>query len=269
MTQPDQAQPERAGQARPEDVRELAETVQELARDDIEPAQRRTLLGRLVHDQIRRQGTRALVRPKAATRWMADAITDVVPHLPVRELETLRRHYAGLDGDELAERLVRNAARVTAGIGAAAGGIATFEWVATPTLLSVPILLAAETVAVVAVEIKLIGELHEVYRQPVPGDGTQRAVALVQAWAHRRGVNPLAPGLGVAAAMGIAARKELRDQLLKRFGRNLTTLGPMLTGAAVAGYLNRRSTQQLGEDVRRDLRDRTDRSDGKELRAAG
>jgi hypothetical protein len=134
--------------------------------------------------------------------------------------------------------------------------VAAFEWVATPTLLSAPVLLAAETVAVVAVEIKLIGELQEVFHQPVRGNGTQRAVELIQAWAQRRGVNPLAPGRGVAAALGVAARKELRERLLKRFGRNLTTLGPMLTGAAVAGYLNRRATQQLGEEICKDLRGR-------------
>jgi hypothetical protein len=53
--------------------------------------------------------------------------------------------------------------------------------------------------------------------------------------------------------LGTAARKELRDRLLRRFGRNLTTLGPLLTGAAVAGYLNRRATLSLGEEVRKDL----------------
>jgi hypothetical protein len=42
--------------------------------------------------------------------------------------------------------------------------------------------------------------------------------------------------------------------LVKRFGRNLTTLGPLLTGAAVASYLNRKATKKLGEDVSRDLR---------------
>jgi hypothetical protein len=108
---------------------------------------------------------------------------------------------------------------------------------------------------VVAIEIKLIGELHEVYRVPVRGSGTQRAVALVQAWASRRGVNPMVPGVGVAAVLGTAARKELRDRLLRRFGRNLTTLGPMLTGAAVASFLNRRSTRSLGEKLSAELRD--------------
>src|SRR5688572_14618712 len=209
---------------------ELTEAVQELAEEDVEPARRRKLLGRLVRDQTRKLGVRQLFRPKAAVRWMADAIGDVTPHIPVRDVETLRRHHDGLDGEQLAERLVRNASRVTAGIGAAGGGVAAIEWVATPTLLSAPVLLAAETVAVVAVEIKLIGELHEVYRQPIPGSGTQRAVALIQAWAQRRGVNPLAPGRGVAAALSTASRKDLREQLLKRLGRNLTSLGPFLTG---------------------------------------
>jgi hypothetical protein len=42
--------------------------------------------------------------------------------------------------------------------------------------------------------------------------------------------------------------------LLRRVGRNLTTLGPFLTGAAVASYLNRRATHRLGDRVRGDLR---------------
>ena len=114
-------------------------------------------------------------------------------------------HHGGLEGDALAERLIRNAARVTAGIGAAGGGVAAVEWAVTPSLLSAPVLLAAETVAVVAVEMKLIGELHAVYGRPVEGTGTQRAAALIQAWAERRGINPLRVGGSVAAAMGTAA----------------------------------------------------------------
>lgn len=241
---------------------DLTETVKELAEEDVQPARRRKLLGRLVRDQTAKRGVRDLFNPKKAVTWMADAVAEIAPHLPVRDLETLRKHHDGLDGEQLAERLVRNAARVTAGIGAAGGGVAAVEWVATPTLLSAPVLLAAETVAVVAVEMKLIGELHEVYGRPVPGTGTQRAVELVQAWANQRGVNPLAPGRGITTALGVAARKELRDRLLKRLGRNLTTLGPLLTGAAVAGFLNRKATQSLGEKIRKDLSEQKQLSEG-------
>jgi len=248
-----QAGAQGTGDERAAEAAELSDAVAALTDEDLDTSSRRRLLGRLVRVQIRERGLRDLFRPKAAVRWVTDAVADVAPYIPVRDLETLRRHHDGLDGDQLAERLVRNAALVTAGIGAAGGGVAAVEWAVTPALLSAPVLLAAETVAVVAVEMKLIGELHEVYGRPVPGNGAQRAVALLQAWANGRGVNPITAGVGIGAVLGTAARKELRDRLLRRFGRNLTTLGPLLTGAAVAGYLNRRATRRLGEDVRRDL----------------
>jgi hypothetical protein len=232
---------------------ELGKALAELSEESVPTAERKRLLRRIARQvPVRRIGT--MFRPKAVARWMADTVADVAPHIQVRDLETLRRHHDGLDGEALAERLVRNASRVTAGVGAAGGGIAAVEWAATPTLLTAPVLLAAETVAVVAVEIKLIGELHEVYGNPVPGTGAQRAMHLVQAWSQQRGFNPLTPGVGIGAVLGTAARKELRDRLLRRFGRNITTLGPLLTGAAVAGYLNRRATQALGDRIRDDLR---------------
>lgn len=231
---------------------DLGKTVAALTADDLEPAGRARLLGRLV-DDVRRRGLGQMFRPKAALRWMTDVIGDVAPHVPVRDLDTLRKHFDGLDGDELAERLVRNAARATAGVGAAGGGVASLQWTVTPTLLSAPVLLTAETVAVVAIELKLLGELHEVYRQPIEGSGTQRAASLIQSWSGQRGVNPLVPGVGVGTVLGTAARKDLQGTLLRRFGRNLTTLGPLLTGAAVASYLNRRATRTLGENVRKDL----------------
>jgi hypothetical protein len=232
---------------------DLGRTVAALTADDIEPAQRRRLLGRLV-GQVRGRGLADVFKPRVAIRWMADVVGEIAPHVPIRDLATLRLHYDGLDGDELAERLIRNASRATAGVGAAGGGVAAVQWTATPTLLSAPVLLATETIAVVAIELKLIGELHETYGVPVAGSGTERAVRLIQAWASQRRVNPLVPGVGVGTVLGAAARKELRDMLLRRFGRNLTTLGPFLTGAAVASFLNRRATKGVGERIRDDLK---------------
>lgn len=231
---------------------EFGSTIAALAADDIEPASRIRLLGRLAN-QIRVRRVGEVFRPRAAIRWITEAVADVAPYIPVRDLATLRRHH-GLDGEELADRLVRNAARATAGVGAAGGGVASVEWVAMPTLLSAPVLLAAETLAVVSIELKLVGELHEVYGTPIGGGTVERASKLIQAWAGQRGVNPMLPGVGVGAVLGTAARAELRDRLLRRFGRNLTTLGPLLTGAAVASYLNRRATLGLAEQLRRDLR---------------
>jgi len=232
---------------------DIGTTIAALTADDVEPAGRRRMLGRLV-DEVRRRGLGKVFRPKAALRWMADVIGDIAPHVPVRDVMTLRRHFDGLDGDALAERLIRNAARATGGIGAAGGGVASLQWTVTPTLLSAPVLLTAETVAVVAIELKLIGELHAVYGLPVPGVGPQRAGVLIHSWATQRGVNPLLPGVGVGTVLGTTARKELQNTLLRRFGRNLTAMGPLLTGAAVASYLNQRATRKLGEEIRKDLR---------------
>ncbi|NMO54176.1 hypothetical protein HH310_23705 [Actinoplanes sp. TBRC 11911] len=255
MTRPEHTERDEAEETAlvPATDEELGKTVAALTADDLEPDDRRRLLGRLVED-IRRRGLGQLFRPKAAVRWMADVVTDVAPHVPVRDRDTLQRHFPGLTDDDLADRLIRNAARGTASVGAVGGGVASIEWVATPTLLSAPVLLAAETVAVVAIELKLIGELHEIYGAPIRGGLGERAGGLLQAWSGQRGVNPLIPGVGLASVLGTAARRELQTSLLKRFGRNLSTLGPMLTGAAVASYLNRRATRSLGEHVRKDLK---------------
>jgi hypothetical protein len=224
-----------------------------LATDDLEPAQRRQALGQVVAG-LRQRGFGDFFKPKAALSWIADTVVDVAPRIPVRNLETLRRHFPGLDDMQIATRLVRNAARTSAGIGAVGGGVSAVEWVAPPALLTQPVLLAAETVAVVAVEIKLIGELQELYGQPVPGGPVPQAASLLQAWSGRRGVNLLMiPGGGLAGVLGTATRKQMRDQLARRFGRSLATLGPFLTGAAIAAYLNRRGTLKLAEDVRKDL----------------
>lgn len=232
---------------------ELANAVAGLAESDLDKRSRARLLGRMVNG-LRQRGVQQVLAPRKAIGWIVDTVADLAPHVPVRNIDTLRAHFPGLDGEELAERLVRNAARATAGVGAAGGGIASVQWAAPPTLLSTPVLLAVETVAVVAIELKLIGELHEVYRHPIPGAGAQRAVSLLQAWATRRGINPMVPGTAVATVLGSATRKQLRDMLVKRFGRNLTTLGPFLSGAVVASYLNRRATRHLGDAVSRDLR---------------
>lgn len=229
-----------------------AAAVARLADPDLPAVEKRRALGEIAAS-LRRRGFKDIVRPKAAMAWVADMVVDVAPRIPVRSAERLREHFSGLTDMQIAERLVRNAARTSAGIGIVGGGVSSIQWAAPPTLLTAPALLAAETVAVVAVEIKLIGELQELYGQPVAGGHAERAISLLQAWAGRRGVSLMVPGRGVAAVLGTAARHELRDRLVRRFGRNLTTLGPVFTGAAVAAWLNRRATLHLAEEVRKDL----------------
>jgi hypothetical protein len=229
-----------------------AEALARLTEADLPPAEKRRALADIAR-ALHLRGLPNALKPRALMAWVGDAVVDVAPRIPLRDLATLRAHFPGLTDDQIADRLVRNAARTSAGIGAVGGGVTAVQWAAPPALLTAPVVLAAETVAVVAVELKLIGELQELYGQPLTGPIGQRSLSLLQAWAGRRGVNLLVPGRSVAAVLSTAARHELRDRLVRRFGRNLTTLGPLLTGAAVAAFLNRRATVKLAEEVRRDL----------------
>jgi hypothetical protein len=232
--------------------RATAEALARLTDADLPADQRRAAL-RVIADALRLRGFKDVVRPRAVMAWVGDAVVDVAPRIPLRSLETLRAHHPGLHDEEIADRIIRAAGRTSAGIGAVGGGVTSIQWAAPPTLLTAPVVLAAETVAVVAVELKLIGELQELYGQPVRGSVAERGLSLLQAWAGRRGVNLLVPGRSVAAVLSTAARHELRDRLVRRFGRNLTTLGPLLTGAVIAAFLNRRATLKLAEEVCRDL----------------
>ena len=53
--------------------------------------------------------------------------------------------------------------------------------------------------------------------------------------------------------LGGAARREIRQRLMRRAGRNVTTFAPFLTGAVAGAELNRRETRRLGEEMLADL----------------
>jgi len=237
----------------------LPATVAALTRSDLDRRERSRLLARLavaLTGGARRAGGRGLL----GGRLLVDAVLQAAPHLPVRPLPVLVEHHGGRTGEALADALVSSAVRASAAVGAAGGALAAAEWTAPPTLLSAPVQLAAETLAVAAVEIKLIAELHEAYGLPVLGTSTERGMAYVAAWAQGRGVDLRHPRPGLTGVVGRAGRRELRDRLLRRAGRNLSTLGPVLTGAVLGAELNRRATRKLADQVRRDLlRQRADR----------
>jgi hypothetical protein len=198
-------------------------------------------------------------RAVGSGRWLAGVVTDVAPRIPVRSLDLLVAQNGGLTGHPLAEALITKASRTSAAIGAAAGAIIGAEELLPPSWVIMPIELAAETLAIAAVEMKLIAELQEVYGRPVSGTPSQRGMAIVVAWAERRGVTPMAfatPG-GLAEALGRGTREHftrlLRRRLLGRMGRNLTSLAPLLAGAAAGAELNRRATRSFGEAVAKDI----------------
>lgn len=185
-------------------------------------------------------------------RWLSDVIMDAAPQLPIRDLTALRKQY-DLDGDALAEVLITAATRATAAIGAAGGAVAAFEFAAPPALLTAPVLVAAETLAVVAIEVKLLAELHEVYSRRPQGSSTQRATAYVLAWATQRGIDPR-QGAGLTGAVGGALHRQLRQRLARRTSRNVTTYLPFLAIAVAGGELNRRETRRFADAMVQELR---------------
>ncbi len=213
---------------------------------------------RLLLDSARGAGAAGI----ASGKWITELLIDTAPRIPIRDEPTLVRQHDGLIGDALADELVRRATRASAGVGAAAGALVSAEQFAPPTWVAIPIELVVETLAVAAIEIKLVAELHEAYRRPIPGPPSERATALLRAWAERRGVTigALTRPRGVADALGRSTRNEVirivRRRLMRRMGRSLSSLAPLLIGAVAGAELNRRGTRALGEAVIRDLRKR-------------
>ncbi|TDD79453.1 hypothetical protein E1293_23320 [Actinomadura darangshiensis] len=233
---------------------ELGELIGRLTADeDMDRETRGRLLGRLAKllgQSARKVGAAGIGRG----RWLADLLVEAAPHITIRDLPTLQAHYHGLMGEELADRLVKNAGNATTAVGAAGGALAAVEFAAPPLLLSAPAQLAAETLVVAAIEVKMIAELHEAYGVRVQGTGTARGAAFVTSWARQRGVNPLETG-SLTSALGTAAKSALRKRMLRTFGRSLGTMGPFLTGAAAGAALNRSATKGLAAKVRGDLRE--------------
>jgi hypothetical protein len=182
-------------------------------------------------------------------QWLAGQAMEMAPKVPIRGISTLRDQYPGLGPDELADRLIRSAARASAGVGAAMGMAA-----ATPFIPTMPVELAVETLALVGIELKLVAELHEVYGMPAPGSRTERMLAYLGAWANRRGVR--ITGEGVALAVGSPLRRKLERRLVAKAGQSTLSLAPLLAGAAAGLMVDHRETRRLGLQVRDDLRKR-------------
>lgn len=194
------------------------------------------------------------IRAVAAGRWLVDLLIEMAPRVPVRDAATLREQNQGQSDVEIAERLIRNATKTTAALGAASGGLSAVEFLSPPLLLAAPVQLAAEMLTVTAVELKLVAELHEVLGHPASGTVTERGGAYLMSWVHRRAVAPQVAGAGLTSVFGAAAKRELRSQVLRRIGRSTTSLAPFLAGAVAGAEVNRRATKSLGEALLAELR---------------
>ncbi len=198
------------------------------------------------------------IRAVAAGRWLSDEIVELAPKVPIRDAATLRKQYPGLSDAQIAERLIKNAKKTTISLGAAAGGLAAIEFASPPLLLMSPIQLSAEILAVSAVELKMVAELHEILGRPAPGTPTERASAYLMSWVRRRAISPQAGGAGLAAVFGTAAKRELRSQVIRRLGRSTLKMAPFMAGAVAGAEVNRRATKDLGETLFAELHPMTE-----------
>ena len=194
------------------------------------------------------RGTRVVRRRTGSgTGWLVSQVVAMAPRLRVRDQAALRAQFPAQSAEEIANALIEGAAHAAAAAGAGAGMAAVL-----PVLPAFPVEVAAETLLVVGIEIKLVAELHEAYGLSAPGNAAERMSAYLAAWAHRRGVFMVEGGLILATGSPIA--RLLRRRLIARAGRSAVSLGPLLTGAAVGAMLNSRETKKLGRDIQRDLR---------------
>lgn len=213
----------------------------------------------------RRSASAAGTTAVGSGRWLAAVTLETAGHLPVRDLETLRAHHDGKAGALLSKPLIRNASLASAAVGATTGSLAALSQTTPATWAAMPIELAAETLVVVAIEMKLAAELHEAAGYAVARDLRRNGPMIARAWSETRGLDAtelamlLRPGHGPTAVstaselLGRSARDQLinqiRRRLLRRAGRNTASFIPLMAGAVVGGALNQRTTRRFGLQV--------------------
>jgi hypothetical protein len=198
-------------------------------------------------------GDDAAAGERSPTAMLGDLLAAAAPRLPIRSRDRLRQAYPGASDAEIADALVARAARLTSGIGAATGGLSATHWFLPTSLLTLPLELGAETVLLAGIEVALIGELHELYGRPAPGDAGARASAYLASWSAQRSVDAAGPA-GLGALIGVAGMQALRRRVNRKVAGAIPSAAPFLLGGALAARGNRRATEVLAERVLTDLR---------------
>lgn len=234
---------------------------------DVEPSPEARLIGEYAEVE-QPQVRRALLRRFARPGWLRsrrisdgpiihdrpqslDALTNRVyalaSNLRIRDAEQLYRQNPRLSREQLADKLIANAARNAAAVGAATGMSA-----ALPIPVTWPVELATESLVVIGIEVKLIAELYEAYGVAVPGPRAERTMAYLTAWT-RRGAVPVGSAEATLAAWKLL-RGRVKRRVALRAGRGAASLAPLLSGAVLGAVVNRRETHKLGRRIQRDLR---------------
>jgi hypothetical protein len=212
-------------------------------------ARRSAATARWGADRARRGASSAGHGVGSGMNWLTGQVVAMGPRLRFRDQATLRARFPGESDDQIALRLIERAARAAAAVGGTTG-----VWAALPALPAFPAEVAAETLAVVGIEVKLVAELHEIYGMGAEGSGTERARAYIGSWASRRGIYQVDGGLLLVAGSPLA--RQLTRRLAARVRRSTFALAPLFTGMLAGAVLNRRETRRLGREIRDDLRQR-------------
>jgi hypothetical protein len=226
---------------------ELAAFLTDEAAEGGDPNERRRRLSAGLAAAAQAGGRGAGQGARTAGAWLAEQVMAMAPRLRARNLAQLREQYPGRDTEGLAAVLIDEAARASAAVGAAVGA-----WSVLPLLPLFPAEVAAEMLAAVGIEIKLVAELHEVYSRPAPGGRGEQMAAYVAAWGSRRAVD-LRPG-GVSAVSPHPGR--LVRRLAFRALKTALSFGPFFLAVIFGARMNRRETRRVGRAIRRDLRRR-------------
>jgi hypothetical protein len=175
---------------------------------------------------------------------LADSASRMAPRPHARDLAQLRAAYPNLEPDELAARLVKDASRSSAAVGAVTGCCAL-----APAPLSAPIASFGQSAAVSALRVRLTAELHEVYGLPNPSPVNAGMTGYLVQWATRdKRTDMLTRSV---PALGWALVRVLPRTARKRLPKVRTLLA---TTAVTAGLRSGRQTRAFGEKVRDDLR---------------
>jgi len=189
----------------------------------------------------------------AAAR-LRDVATGIAPRLPIRDRSTLEDHLKLRDPELMAHAIVKNAANATAVAGSIGGFLVITSRTGPGLILSIPLRVATETLVVAAIELKMIGELHEIYDQPLEGSATQRGTTALKLWASYRGLDVTDTGGIFQTVTEIARRPTTRRAAASVTGKALGGRGLRLGAGVVGAIENHKSSMSLGDQVRAELR---------------
>jgi hypothetical protein len=184
---------------------------------------------------------------------LAERLIGATARASFRSQSALHAAYPRLNREQIARILIDRAINTSGRVGLGGGVIGSSQYFAPWTLRGVPAQIMAEAFAIAAVEVRLTAELHALYGIEASGTIKDRAGFWVTAWAKGTAHDPRGPH-DFTAAMRKVVAVQTRRRLARRARRNLLTLAPMLSGAALGRWVNRRQTREFANSMHESIK---------------